>query len=698
MAIIKVGNNSIGKISVIEPYDNPFGYDPPSIRYEPELQPWTRPSGWLEMPVINSGDSKASLLFMVESGYPVKVGLQTRGALEGGNIYPTYSVINWGDGTEVVQSGRVWDGNNSEFPRHVFREILFENLPANSEITYNGNKCRQALVTVDATASGISYINLSRLAGLRFEEEIIYANYDYNSQNNRLVDFEIGSPALTSLVFYYDHARNQLLEHVKIVSHSGLSPYRFFNDCQSLRSIEIPEDIFSGQTNFYSTFAGCRELTHAPNLDTSSATGVNNMFSSCYNLIHVPDYDTSNVTDFNAMFSNCRALENYPNINTSNGVYFTSMFNSNYRMRELPDYDFSNGQIFNSFAYYNTKLKMLPGNLKFESATSMANCFQFCHDLRSADIDCRNVTNFRETFSSCNSIEKIKISGLSNALDMASSFSSCVNLKKIEIGDGENIISTGMYSLFNSCRSLEEIPTLNTSHATSLSSYMSSCVSLLESPAIDASSCTNLNSINNSCFSLVKSGGFKNLNRPERMESAFWECYSLRELPSGLFEDFNSTPARCRAMFNSCQTLKSIAGINLSGVNEVSTTNYQMFVNCTSIEDYSNITFGSGTNADYMFQNNYRMFSFSGVDVSQFYSTRNMFHNCRSLRHVDITGINNDISFYYSHMSSGSVTHLFESLETVSNKTINMQRCYGVYQLHPDTMAIATNKGWTVTT
>jgi hypothetical protein len=34
----------------------------------------------------------------------------------------------------------------------------------------------------------------------------------------------------------------------------------------------------------------------------------------------------------------------------------------------------------------------------------------------------------------------------------------------------------------------------------------------------------------------------------------------------------------------------------------------------------------------------------------------------------------------------------------VRNKTINMQRCYGVYQLHPDTMAIATNKGWTVTT
>jgi len=49
-------------------------------------------------------------------------------------------------------------------------------------------------------------------------------------------------------------------------------------------------------------------------------------------------------------------------------------------------------------------------------------------------------------------------------------------------------------------------------------------------------------------------------------------------------------------------------------------------------------------------------------------------------------------------MSSGSVTHLFESLETVSNKTINMQGCYGAYQLHPDTMAIATNKGWTVTT
>ncbi len=698
MAVIKVGNNSIGKISVIEPYDNPFGYDPPSIRYEPELQPWSRPSGWLDMPVINSGDSKASLLFMVESGYPVKVGLQTRGAYQAGNIYPTYSVINWGDGTEVVQSGRVWDGNNSEFPRHVFREILFENLPANSEITYNGNKCRQALVTIDGTASGISYVDLSRLAGVRFEEEVVYGNYDYNYQNNRLVDFEIGSPALTSLSFYHDHARNQLLEHVKIVSHSGLSPYRFFQECQSLRSIEIPEDIFSGQTNFYATFGSCRELTHAPNFDTSSATGVQSMFSSCYNLVEVPDYYTSNVTNFNGMFAVCRALENYPNINTSNGVDFTSMFSSNHRMVELPDYDFSNGQNFSTFTYRNFKLKMLPNNLKFENATNMNSCFYQCYDLRSAEIDCRNVTNFRETFNGCYSIEKIKISGLSNVLDMAAGFSSCLNLKKIEIGDGENIISTGMYSLFSSCRSLEKIPTLNTSHSTSLNSYMLGCTSLLESPVIDASSCTSLSSINSSCYSLVKSGGFKNLNRPTTMESAFWDCNSLRELPSGLFEDFNSTPARCRAMFNNCNTLKSIAGINLSGVNQVSTTNYQMFVSCGSIEDYSNITFGSGTNADHMFQSNYRMFSFSGVDVSQFYSTRNMFHNCQSLRHVDITGINNDISFYQSHMSSGSVTELFESYETVSNKTINMQRCYGVYQLHPDTMAIATNKGWTVTT
>ena len=94
MAVIKVGNNSIGKISVIEPYDDPIGTP------EYKLEPWVRPSEWLDMPVINSGDEKTAILLFIPSGEPYQVTMRVQGIESSTSTYvrPTYSTIDCGDG------------------------------------------------------------------------------------------------------------------------------------------------------------------------------------------------------------------------------------------------------------------------------------------------------------------------------------------------------------------------------------------------------------------------------------------------------------------------------------------------------------------------------------------------------------------------------------------------------------------------
>ena len=41
---------------------------------------------------------------------------------------------------------------------------------------------------------------------------------------------------------------------------------------------------------------------------------------------------------------------------------------------------------------------------------------------------------------------------------------------------------------------------------------------------------------------------------------------------------------------------------------------------------------------------------------------------------------------------------IFNNLETVSSATIDIRQNHGTSELHPDTIAIATGKGWTVST
>ena len=105
-----------------------------------------------------------------------------------------------------------------------------------------------------------------------------------------------------------------------------------------------------------------------------------------------------------------------------------------------------------------------------------------------------------------------------------------------------------MQQCYSSCYVLNDHPQFDTSQVTNFSSTYSSNFSLVQHPTIDMSSCTNMNYMFDSCHNL-KSVNFRNvLSRPQA-QSALRYCYDLDKAPSGLFQDYNSTPWRIDYMF-----------------------------------------------------------------------------------------------------------------------------------------------------
>jgi hypothetical protein len=101
------------------------------------------------------------------------------------------------------------------------------------------------------------------------------------------------------------------------------------------------------------------------------------------------------------------------------------------------------------------------------------------------------------------------------------------------------------------------------------------------------------------------------------------------------------------------------------------------------------------TNWDEAFLSNSRLIKLE-ADMSGGTSFTNTFVTCDSLQVVDIPGIAHNVDFSDCHsMTKEVLDGLFESLATVSGKTIDVSGCLGASTC--DT-SIATNKGWSVTT
>ena len=712
MAVIKVGNNSIGKISVIEPYDDPVGTPP--AEYKPDLEPWVRPSEWLDMPVINSGDNKIAMLLFMNSGVPLEIRITIRGTDNGAYNYPTYSTIDWGDGTSVLVSGRDTRSTSSEYlyPRH--HSYRYEDLPEGSEFIHNGQVARQALVQIDNSVSGCYYFDFIGTPNP------LESNVRDNAHNNlsvyqnahtTLLDLHIASQNLEYAYFSLnrDYCQNLNLERVIIdTPHKLKSAYRLFRDCSNLKVVSYPSGAFSDVTDFSEMFSRCRKLKEIPYFDSSNATSFNSTFYGCRSIKNIPELITHSVTGFNSSFGDCLNLTGVPLIDYSSAIQTQSTFSRCLSIKTIPSgLNLQNVTHSNSMFSQCFGLQACPDDFfdQFSNLQQAQGMFYECRSLKKLPrINLPNCVNMREFATVCSSIEKIHLGDISKvdyheSYGFYNAFGGCGNVKEIIFDYPENIIARNMQSMFSGLTNLRKIPYFNTSSGVFLQSLFQGARSVTETPTFDLTSCQRIDNMFNGNHSLVKSGGFKNIKtKLISAANTFRDCYHLREFPSGMFQDYNSAPSYPQSFIYNCFNLEEIPDINISGLDSTSTS-VSPFSNISSLERVGHITFGSGANCRSMFQNVNNLDYIGSGDMSLVYDCTNMFNSSRALRWCDLRNIPKTISFYDNFLGSGALTHIFNNLVSgVTGQTIDIRNNYGTAELHSDTIAIATSKGWTVTT
>jgi len=698
MAVIKVGNNSIGKISVIEPYDDPIG----TPEYKPE-GPWVRPSEWLDMPNFSPGEQKASILAFIPSGSnDVPVEVYTRGLLASGNN--TYSTIDWGDGSALsVASGSSTTSYHSTYIQPQVHYYNYNDLPAQSEFQKNGMTCRQALITVDGSVSGIEVLYV-----YNFNNTQNAANGN-NYQSYNILDMHVEAPTIKNMGFTSKYVGYPSYIERLVINATGefASTAGLCANMINLRVFEFPSGITSNNTSFNSMFHSCEKLQTIPSLDTSSATDVAGMFAYTYSLREIPNIDTSNVTDFSS-FLVASNLDYIPELDYSNGTNFQSVFNSMYRLKTIPaGLDFSSATNINSMFSYCYNLRSMPNNFfdNFTNVTTADSAFISCVNLKNmARIDLPNCTNMRKFAQGCNQLEKLHIGDVrsmptasySSNGNFREAFSYLYSVKSIEIDYPDETWASGMYFMFGSCHSLKKAPKINLSKAYWVANFLSSCSSLETAPVYDLSNANDYQSFFNSCSNLKSVGGFRFGDRKAATgQHCFYRCYRLEEFPSGLFQDHYSTPDNSSYMFRET-AIQKIPDITISGATSTLGNTLSLMYKLT---DVGNITFCSGEILPGFFASNNKLSHIGSWDVSEVENLTNAFNGCRSLAWSDIRGTKCDVGYNDCLLGSGAIENIFNNLASgVAGKTIDIRSNWGTSLLHSDTIAIATSKGWTVTT
>ena len=304
----------------------------------------------------------------------------------------------------------------------------------------------------------------------------------------------------------------------------------------------------------------------------------------------------------------------------------------------------------------------------------------------------------------------------------------------LEVGDYNAELDTSITKAFSVQNCITKIGKLDTSNCTSIT--FRDCLFLEEIPEIDISKLTNTNSMFYNCQK-IKTIPLINTNKITNMSFMFYYCNNLESIP--LIDTSNVTIMD--SMFYHCNKLESIPQLitskctnmnsmfynctNLKGIPQLDTSNATntngMFYHCDNLITAPSIDISKVTDAGSMFGQCVSLSSVPEYDVSSLYRLGSIFYNCRNLTNLGgfvnlgkgytIQAENNSnqaLDLSYSPL----LTH--ESLMNVINNLYDLNLTYNVAnggtlykqklklgstnlaKLTAEEIAIATNKGWTV--
>lgn len=335
-------------------------------------QNWVRPSGWLDLPVVTSADTKIVGLVAIYETEENTIAIQ---AIAGASQNYT---INWGDGTSqtgttttvqvkkytyssissiVLQDASGYNykqvivtitNNSGTVTRWDLSATATQAGPSNwldvsfswaATFSFNarGAVYMQRLQVYKATLTGNINNFMDTCVSLRFLrwENITYtsvsqaASYMASMGNLDKMDFSFTpSPAISCTQFF-------IFSKIKKIGNVNFSTT---NTATSLFASSAIEEVgtlnIAASTNNQTLFSGAYNLSKVGTITSTAMTVMSNMFLSCYKLKEIVFTSCSAVTTTTTAFSGCISLRKLrmPNI----PVTF-SIANCNMQRQELVD-------------------------------------------------------------------------------------------------------------------------------------------------------------------------------------------------------------------------------------------------------------------------------------------------------------------------------------------------------------------------
>ncbi len=252
----------------------------------------------------------------------------------------------------------------------------------------------------------------------------------------------------------------------------------------------------------------------------------------------------------------------------------------------------------------------------------------------------------------------------------------------LKIPDNMTFKSTSAAYVFWGCTNLKEIPLLDTSKITYMRAMFSYCTKITTIPLLDTSNVTSMESMFDNCTSLVTIP-LLNTSKVTQINYMFKGCSSLITIP---LLDI-SKAKQMQHMFTDCTSLKSIPQLNTGNV----TSFYNCFNNCTNLTDVALLDASKATYMVQVFVSTPKLANFGGFkDLGKAYlPTQSAGYGSYRL----------DLRWSPS-LTHDSLMNVINNLYDIKSKGCNAQELVltskNLTKLTAEEIAIATNKGWTV--
>ena len=297
--------------------------------------------------------------------------------------------------------------------------------------------------------------------------------------------------------FFSEMGKLETIEGMENLNTDGVaSMYAMFNECSSLKSIDLSALKTDNVTNMSYAFTGCSSLTSLDlsGFKTDKVTNMCGMFMRCSSLtsLDVSGFNTANVTDMSSMFGGCSSLTglDVSKFNTDKVTNMGWMFGECEALTSLDVSGFNTANVTDMYCmFYNCQNLSSIDVSKFKTAkvTKMNSMFYNCAKLSTLDVSGFNteeVTDMSWMFGSCESLTNLDVSGFKTdkVTNMSAMFAGCEKLTSLDVSNFNTANVDNMRSMFSNCAELGNVDVrgFKTDNVTDMSWMFARCKKMTE--------------------------------------------------------------------------------------------------------------------------------------------------------------------------------------------------------------------------